>query len=174
MLMDEGLDTGPILLTSKIPIDTQDTGESLENKLAPMGAELLIETLEAWDAGQITPQTQDDSRATKAPLLKKVHARIDWNLDAKEIACRVRAFIPWPVAFAEFEGRRVKIYKAKVAAQPSASVGKTLSVDNEGITVSCGSGTCIRLIEVQAEGKKRMAADVFARGQRITPGKFWS
>jgi methionyl-tRNA formyltransferase len=174
MLMDEGLDTGPILLTREIPIDPEDTGESLETKLAPIGAELLIETLESWEAGDIAPQPQDDSQATKAPLIKKEHARVDWSLDAKEIACRVRAFIPWPVAHAELEGTKVKIYKAEVADQPSASVGKTLSVDDEGITVSCGSGTSVRLIEVQAEGKKRMAADAFARGQRITPGKFWS
>jgi methionyl-tRNA formyltransferase len=174
MLMDEGLDTGPILLTKKIPIDLEDTGESLETKLAPMGAELLVVTLAAWEAGRITPQPQDDSRATKAPLIKKEHGRVDWSLDAKEIACRVRAFIPWPVAHAEIEGKKVKIFETAIAAQSSGSPGETLSIDNNGVTIACGSGTSIRLIEVQAEGKKRMAADAFARGQRIAPGKFWN
>jgi methionyl-tRNA formyltransferase len=174
MLMDEGLDTGPILHIRKVPIDPEDTGDSLESKLAPLGAELLLETLEAWEAGRIEPKPQDDTRATKAPLIKKEHARVDWKLDAEEIAWRVRAFIPWPVAFAELEGTKVKIFKAAVADPSGGSPGETLTVENEGITVACGSGTCLRLLEVQAEGKKRMAAGAFARGQRITTARLWS
>jgi methionyl-tRNA formyltransferase len=175
MLMDEGLDTGPILQSRKISIAPDDTGESLERKLAPLGAELLLETLEAWQAERITPRAQDDSLATKAPLIKKEHARIDWNLDAKEIACRVRAFIPWPVAFAAIDEKKVKIFRAEVAERSEAgSPGETLSVAERGIIVACGSGSSIRLIELQAEGKKRMAADAFARGHRVAPGKLWS
>jgi methionyl-tRNA formyltransferase len=174
MLMDEGLDTGPILLARKIPIDPEDTGESLESKLAPLGAELIVETLDAWEEERITPQPQDDSQASAAPLIRKEHARIDWNLRAEEIACRVRAFIPWPVAFTELEATTVKIYKAVVVSAGKGSPAETLCVDTEGITVACGSRTCLRLLEVQAEGKKRMGADAFARGQRLTPGIRWA
>lgn len=175
MLMDEGMDTGPSLLKRKMPIDPEDTGESLSAKMAPMGAELLLETLEGWESGTITPQPQDDALATKAPLIKREHARIDWSLEAREIACRIRAFVPWPVAYAEFEGTTVKVHKAK-EDEPSSgsSPGETLAVANDGIVVASGAATSLRLIEVQAHGKKKMAADAFARGQRITPGTLWS
>jgi methionyl-tRNA formyltransferase len=106
-------------------------------------------------------------------LLKKEHARVDWKLDAEAIAWRVRAFFPWPVAFAELEGTKVKIFKAEVAAPSGGSPGETSTADNEGITVACGSGTCLRLLEVQAEGKNKMAAGVFARGQRLASGILW-
>ena len=174
MLMDEGMDTGPSLLTRKISIGPEDTGGSLGEKMAPLGAELLIETLDAWEHGKITPQPQDDSRATKAPIIKKEHARIDWNLRAEEIECRIRAFTPWPVAYAELDGATVRIHRAKVGTSSNRPPGATLVVDKDGIAIACGFGTSLRLVEVQAQGKKKMAADAFARGQRITPGRFWS
>jgi methionyl-tRNA formyltransferase len=174
MLMDEGMDTGPSLLKRTMPIDPEDTGESLSEKMALIGAELLLETLEGWESGTITPQPQDDSLATKAPLIKKEHARIDWSLEAHEIECRVRAFIPWPVAYAELEGASVKVHKAKVdASSSSGSPGETLTVGTDGIVVACGASTSLRLVEVQAQGKNKMAADAFARGQRIAPGTVW-
>jgi methionyl-tRNA formyltransferase len=175
MLMDEGMDTGPSLLRRTMPIDPGDTGESLSEKMAPMGAELLLETLEGWESGAITPQPQDDSLVTKAPLIKKEHARIDWSLEAHDIERRIRAFIPWPVAYAELEGATVKVHKAMVdATSSSGSPGETLKISHDGIVVACGSDTSLRLIEVQAQGKKKMAADAFARGQRIVPGTLWT
>jgi methionyl-tRNA formyltransferase len=174
MLMDEGLDTGPILLKTKLPIEPDDTGETLESKLAPLGAELLLETLGSWQTGSISPQPQDDSLATLAPRIKKEDARVDWNLIAGEISCRVRGFVPWPIAFADLEGTNVKIHKSEVATPGKASPGETLAVDKGGVVVGCGNRTRLRLIEVQAEGKKRMAADAFARGQRLAVGTMWS
>jgi methionyl-tRNA formyltransferase len=174
MLMDEGMDTGPSLLTRKISIGPEDTGKSLGAKMAPLGADLLLETLEAWEHGKITPQPQDDSRATKAPIIKKEHARVDWNLRAEEIECRIRAFIPWPVAYAELDGTTVKVHKAKVGPSSTEPAGETRAVEKQGIVVACGFGTSLRLVEVQAQGKNKMAADTFARGQRITPGTLWT
>ena len=174
MLMDEGMDTGPSLLTRKISIGPEDTGKSLAEKMAPLGAGLLLETLDAWEHGSITPRPQDDSLATKAPIIKKEHARIDWNRRAEEIERRVRAFIPWPVAYAEIEGATVKVHRAEMGTSSKGPPGATLVVDKDGIVVACGSGTALRLVEVQAQGKKRMGAEAFARGQRITPGTLWT
>ena len=174
MLMDEGMDTGPSLLTRKISIGPEDTGKSLAEKMAPLGAGLLLETLDAWERGSITPRPQDDSLATKAPIIKKEHARIDWNRRAEEIERRIRAFIPWPVAYAEIEGATVEVHRAEMGTSSNGPPGATLVVDKDGIVVACGSGTALRLVEVQAQGKKRMGADAFARGQRITPGTLWT
>jgi methionyl-tRNA formyltransferase len=173
MLMDEGLDTGPVLLERKLPIDPEDTGASLEAKLAPLGAELLLETLEALAAGSISPRAQDDSRASLAPRIKKEDARIDWNQPAEAIERRVRAFIPWPVAFTELEGKEIKIHQSRLEPPGEGSPGETLITDREGVVLGCGKGTRLRLLQVQAQGKKSMAAADFSRGQRLTVGTFW-
>jgi len=173
MLMDEGLDTVPILLAKKIPIEPGETGESLEKKLAPLGAELLLQTLAAWEQNRLRPRPQDDSRATSAPRLRKEDARVDWSRRAEEIECRIRAFIPWPVAFTAIKGTTVKIFEAAIAPSENASPGETRSVDRQGILVACGSGTSLRLLVCQAEGGRRMAAAEFARGRRLTPGDLW-
>ncbi len=170
MLMDEGLDTGPMLLKRKITIGPDDTGGSLEEKLAPIGADLLLETLAALERNELAPEPQDDSLATLAPRIKKESARIDWNLKATEIACGIRAFIPWPVAFSEMGGRTLKIFESVVETPGKSEPGEILSIEPDGIVVGCGSGTRLRILELQAEGKKRMAAADFARGQRLAPG----
>ncbi|MFQ5792119.1 MAG: methionyl-tRNA formyltransferase, partial [Acidobacteriota bacterium] len=173
MLMDEGLDTGPILLQRQIPIEPQDTGESLEQKLARLGAKLLLETLAAWEQERLTPQPQDDSRATLAPRIKKEDARIDWNRTAETIECAARGFIPWPVAHTQLRGTLVRIWRATVAPPGEGRPGATLAISSDGVLVGCGLGTRLLLLEVQAEGKKRMAADAFARGRRLALGDRW-
>lgn len=173
MLMEEGLDSGPVLLDRKVSIDATDTGESLEAKLAPLGAELLLETLEAWEEGNISPRIQDESLVTLAPRIKKEDARIDWTLPAEAIEARVRAFIPWPVAFTKLQGAEVKIYQSRVEPPGKALPGETVAIDRDGVVVACGGGTRLRLIRAQAQGKKQMAAADFARGKRLTPGTFW-
>lgn len=174
MLMDAGLDTGPTLLQRRVPIHSGDTGETLEKKLASLGADLLLETLEAWEARRIEPQNQDDTYASKAPRIRKEDAHIDWNLTAEEIDCRVRGFLPWPVAFTTLQGTTVKIWKASlVASTESAGPGETLSIDEHGIVVGCGASTSLRLIELQAEGRRRMSGAELARGKRLTPGTRW-
>jgi methionyl-tRNA formyltransferase len=174
MLMDEGLDTGPMLLKRQIPIHPEDTGGSLEEKLAPIGAELLLETLAAWERRELTPEPQDDTLATLAPRIKKENARIDWNQTAEEISCRIRAFHPWPVAFSVLEGKTVKIFGAVVDPPGAGDPGNISAIEPDGIIVGCGSGTRLRILELQAEGKKRMSASDFARGQRLVAGKRFS
>jgi methionyl-tRNA formyltransferase len=173
MLIDEGMDTGAILLQNKIPIEPEDTSATLEDKLAFIGADLILETLERWKAGSIEPVPQDDSRATLAPRIKQEDAIIDWNKTAAEIDCAIRGFIPWPVAHTNLRGKTVKLWSAAVTPPGEASPGKTISVGPEGILVGCGGGTRLRLLELQAEGKNRMAAAPFARGQRLAPGDRW-
>jgi methionyl-tRNA formyltransferase len=173
MLMDEGLDTGPMLLKTKVPIEARDTGGSLEEKLAPIGAELLLTTLAAWERDELTPEPQDDSLATLAPRIKNEDARIDWNQTGEEIARRIRAFRPWPVAYSELDGKTVKVFESLVEPAGRGSPGEISAIERDGIVVGCGSGTRLRILELQAAGKKRMAASDFARGQRLTAGMTW-
>jgi methionyl-tRNA formyltransferase len=172
MLMDEGLDTGPILLQREAPIAEDDTGGSLEAKLAPLGADLLIETLSGLELSEITPVPQDPARATLAPRIKKEDARVNWSRTAPEIERRVRAFDPWPVAFVPFEGGALRIWKSRVVADPdpSAEPGQVLAVAPEGLVISCGGRTALLVQEVQPAGKRRMTASEFARGKRLAPG----
>ena len=173
MLMNEGLDTGAILLQEELVIEPDDTSLTLEDKLAQVGANLILKTLNEWDAGIIRPIPQDDARATLAPRLQQVDALIDWNQTAIEVERAIRGFIPWPVAHTSVDGKKVKLWRAEVAPSDEAAPGKTSSIDHEGILVGCGGGTCLRLLELQAEGKKRMAATAFARGQHLSPGDRW-
>ena len=173
MLMDEGMDTGPILLQRKEPIGPEDTGETLEERLARLGAGLLIETLDAWERGVLTPIPQDPSKSSLAPRIKKEDGLVDWNLAASEIERRVRGFIPWPVAHSEIQAQAVKIWKAEVGSERPGRPGETLAVDREGVWVACGDGTTLHLLEVQPEGKRRITGSDFARGYRLHPGMRW-
>ena len=173
MLMDEGLDTGAILLQEKLSIEPDDTSRTLEDKLARVGADLVLETLRRWGTGSITPIPQDDMRATLAPRIKQVDAFVNWNHTAVEIERAVRGFIPWPVAHTTVSGKKVKLWGAAVIPTDEATAGETISVDREGILVGCGGGTCLRLLELQAEGKKRMPATAFASGHHLSSGDRW-
>lgn len=174
MLMDKGLDTGPILLQSKIAISVEDTGGTLEEKLAPLGAELLLETLSHWERGDLAPTPQDDSKATLAPRIKKDDALVDWSRTATEIHCRVRAFDPWPVAFVSLDGSALRIWRTRVRPQAGTETetGRILSIEGEGLAVACGGQTVLLVQEVQPAGKARMSAAAFARGKRLAPGEF--
>ncbi len=173
MLMDEGLDTGAILLQEKLPIEPDDTSATLEDKLALLGADLLLETLDGWKAESIKPIPQDDTQASLAPRIKQADALVDWNQTAVEIERAIRGFIPWPVAHTTLRGKRVKLWSAAVTPSGEAATGETISVGPKGILVGCGGGTRLRLLELQAEGKQRMAAAPFARGQHLSPGDRW-
>ncbi len=174
MLMDAGLDTGPILLQRRTAISQDDTGRTLEAKLAALGAPLLLDTLSRWDRGELVPLPQDDSQATLAPRIKKEDALVDWSRPASEIQCRVRAFDPWPVAFVELHGGPLRIWRATLAPgeRESAQPGIILGIDGDRVIVSCGGGTALALVEVQPAGKGRMMASAFARGKRLVPGDF--
>jgi len=163
MLMDEGMDTGPILLKKEVPILPEDTTASLSIRLAKIGANILPQAIADYASGKIHPMPQDDSRATTAPPLKKQDGKIDWQKMAGEIERHIRAMIPWPGAFTAMGGKTVKIYRAEVAEHPlSLPPGHGIITDDTW-HVATGDGA-LKLIEVQLEGKKRMDVSTFLKG----------
>src|SRR5579863_6886457 len=169
MRIDEGLDTGDILLQREVSISEGDTAETLSPKLAAVGAELMIETLRGLVAGTIHPQKQDDTQATLAPILKKEDGKIDFSRSAREIYNRLRGFQPWPGAFTKFRGKGLGVNAIKIAAERVAP-GELLVRDGH-LFVGCGNEIAIELLEVQPEGKKRMAARDFVQGYRPLAGE---
>jgi methionyl-tRNA formyltransferase len=175
MLIDEGLDTGPVLLRRATAIGPEETARELEPRLARLGAELLLETIDGLADGSVTPVPQDHDRATKAPLLKKEDGRLDWTLRAIDLHAHVRGFDPWPGAFTRApDGRLLKVLRARVdedaAGEGSPAPGEVVALDTGGLVVACGQGTRLRLLEVQPESRRAMAAAAFAAGARLAPG----
>jgi methionyl-tRNA formyltransferase len=172
MLIDEGLDTGPTLLSRATAIGPEETAADLEPRLARMGAELLLETVRGLGEGTIVPVPQDHGRATLAPLLKKEDGRVDWSLPAPRVASRARGFHPWPGAFTAHEGRLVKVLRVHEAPRGDATPqpGTIVAIDADGVTVACGEGTAARLVEVQPESRRAMPAAAWAKGARLRPG----
>jgi methionyl-tRNA formyltransferase len=164
MKMDEGVDTGAILAQRTIPIEAEDTGESLTGKLARLGAELLSETLPRYLSGELRLEAQDDDKATYAHMLKKEDGRLDFTRPADELARRVRALNPWPGAFMEWNGEMLKVHRAHDNGTEKAPAGQRL-VDEGQAAVSTGSGLLI-LDNVQPAGKKPMSGKAFLAGAR--------
>ena len=169
MRIDAGLDTGDILLQQEIPIAGEDTAETLAPRLASVGADLMTETLHGLGAGTIPPRPQDHSRATLAPILQREDGRIDFQRPAAEIVNRLRGFQPWPGAFTSFRGKQLHVWAAKPAA--AALAPGELKVESARLLVGCGRNTALELVEVQPEGKKRMAARDFVHGYRPSAGE---
>lgn len=167
MLMEAGLDTGPILAQRAIPIAADDNAGTLEQKLSSLGAELLRETLPRWLAGEIAPQPQNDTGATLTRLIKKEDGAIDWSQPAISIVRKVRAFTPWPGAYTTWQGNLLKIIRA-TPIDIAAPVGEVLQHDDQ-IVVGAGEGS-VRLDEVQLAGKRAMSSAEFVRGQRAFVG----
>ena len=163
MYMDEGLDTGDILLQRKIEILPSNTGESLHDRLSHVAPEALLESLRLLAAGNTPRVRQDNAHATYAPKLKREHGRIDWSESAEAIERKIRAFNPWPGAFMKLTGRNLKIFSASVV-DLGGKPGEILSSENE-LVIAAGKGA-LSLGEVQLEGKRRMSAVEFLRGQR--------
>ncbi len=166
MQMDEGLDTGDVLLQRVLPVAPGDTGETLSRKLARLGGEALVESLSLLEAGRILPVRQDGSKATLAPILTKEHGRIDWALPAAHILARLRAFSPWPGAWTTLGGKLVKILAANAEAAPSPGTppGSARRAAHRGIAVQCGGETALLVTELQPEGKKPQTALNFLNG----------
>ncbi|MDI6764097.1 MAG: methionyl-tRNA formyltransferase [Thermodesulfobacteriota bacterium] len=170
MLMDEGTDTGDILMQAELLIEKEDTGETLQGKLSSLGGRLLMETVEKMKAGSISPLPQNHSKATYAPPLKKKDGRIDWKRPAEEIDLKVRAFNPWPGAFTGWENHLIKIYREEVRkGVSSAEAGSVIWVGSDFIEVETGDGSLL-IREVQPEGKRRMSVRDFLSGHRIPIG----
>ena len=169
MLLDEGLDTGPVLLRHPTPIAPDETAAELAPRLARLGAELLVETLREMQRGALRPEPQDPAQATLAPILRKEDGRIDWRQTAPALACRVRGFNPWPGAFTTWAGSRLGVWRAREAPGRAAAAGEILGREGDALLVGCGSGTTLALTEVQPEGRKRMSGAAFALGARPGP-----
>ena len=172
MRIDVGLDAGDILLKSEVPIEAEDTAETLAPKLAAAGAPLLLETLRGLDAGNITPRPQDHSQATLAPLLKKEDGYIDFQRTAAEVANRLRGFTPWPGAYASFRGKKLHVWKVRLAGGlPNLPEPGVLCANGEHLYLQCGQRTSLEILELQLEGKRRMTAREFLNGYRPQPGE---
>jgi len=171
MMMDEGLDTGDILLQERIDIDRNDTAGSLSVKLSDLGVRLLIKTLDGLDRGDIVPVPQDHEKATYAPLLKKEDGLIDWGAPSEDIFNKIRGLDPWPGSYTFYKGERWGIWRGEVLETrfPSSVPGEIVEVSAEGIVVVTGDGS-LEVKEIQVEGKRRMRMEEFLRGHRVERG----
>lgn len=171
MLMDEGLDTGAMLLKKTTAIGPEEDTLSLHDRLSLLGAEALSETLDQLANGVLKPEPQDSSLSCYAPILKKEHGIIDWNRTPQTVKNMVRGMLPWPGAYTWLDGRMVKIYRVRVKEDECAAAapGTVLAAGKEGIEVACSGGSLI-IDELQLEGKKRLSSGDFLAGCKIVPG----
>lgn len=170
MQMDEGMDTGTIYLQHELEIGPDENSHQLGRRLSLEGARLLAETILAIDQGKIEARPQDDTRATYAPLLTKEDGKIDWTMDSREIANRIRGFITWPGSFTHWQSRRLLITAAgSLEEDHGQPPGTVIRADKDFFAAACGSGV-LRIIRLQPEGKSEMKAVDFVSGYRIAPG----
>ncbi len=167
MKIDAGLDTGDILLARPTPIGPEETATELAVRLSATGADLLAQTLAGIRAGAISPHPQDNSLASHAPILRKEDGLIDWNLTAREVYNRIRGFVPWPGAYTRFRGGQLQLWNARPAERAAFGAPGSLMVYGRRLLVSCGEDSTLELLEIQLEGRKRVAAGEFINGQHI-------
>lgn len=177
MQMDEGLDTGDILTQSRVDIRPEETGGSLFDVLMEEGARLLVETIPKLAGGSITPTPQEESRATYVKMLKKEDGRMDFSLPAEVLERRIRGLSPWPGAFCEYEGKKLRLWKGQVIPEGDAFAGgkkpqsgTVIGCGREGIDLCCGQDI-LRILELQPEGKKRMETRDYLLGHKVTEGE---
>jgi methionyl-tRNA formyltransferase len=170
MFIEPTLDTGPILLQHKTPIGETETAPELMQRLAEIGAELLGETLARLN--DLTPRPQHDRDATFAPVLKKEDGLINWSQSAFDIERRIRGFQPWPNAYTKFDSKNLILWEAQPAISVTSGIvnGEVILAQKDELVVQCGRKTALRVLEVQLEGRKRMAARDFINGMRLKVG----
>lgn len=171
MLMDEGMDTGSILLQREVSIFDEETAGELEARLSKLGTELLLDTLKGFQEGSLTPKKQDESKATYASKIEKSETLIDWSRSAEEIKNLIRALNPHPGAYTFYKNKRIKVWRAQNADfpkdTPSFKAGSVLlSDDKMGLVIACGEGNLL-LTEIQPEGRPKMSGTEFCRGHKI-------
>ena len=169
MQMDEGLDTGDMLIKGEIEISQNETAGELHDRLSLLGAEILEKTINKLLDGNLSPEKQNHDEFTYAPMLSKELSPIDWNLSAKEIHNKIRGLSPWPSANAKLCGKTVKIHKSVLTDDKGGNAGEIIRADKR-LVVSCGDNKCIEILELQAEGKRSMSAADYLRGNPVQPG----
>jgi methionyl-tRNA formyltransferase len=165
MQIDAGLDTGDMLLKGAVSIAPEETAPELSARLAPLGAELLLEAMRQIEDGTVRRERQNHAQATLAPILKKEDGLIEWSRPAQRIYNRLRGFAPWPGAYTAFRGQQLSLLRAKPTERALAP--GFLEVQKRRVFAGCGENTALELLEVQLAGKKRMPADAFANGYQI-------
>ncbi|MCM1143805.1 MAG: methionyl-tRNA formyltransferase [Blautia sp.] len=172
MQMDKGIDTGDILLQSVVPIDEKETGDSLHDKLADVGAELIVEALVRIEAGEVTPHKQKEEDSCYAKMLQKAMGKIDWQQETVQIERMVRGLNSWPSAYTSYLGKTLKIWESSVSGDKAASndaPGTITMVEKDAFYVRTGDGT-LKITQVQLEGKKRMSVKDFLLGYSVKIG----
>jgi methionyl-tRNA formyltransferase len=167
MRIDAGLDTGDTLLRWETPIGPDETAPELSARLAKAGADLLVRTLAGLAEAQIQPEPQDSALATSAPIIKKEDGRIDWSNPAQQIHNQIRGFQPWPGAHTSFRGQSLHVWRSRLVPE-RRSLPPGALVFERGVFAIGGDGAVLELLEVQLEGRKKMLAEVFANGHRLT------
>lgn len=171
MQMDEGLDTGDMLLKTEVPLEPEETGGSLHDKLAAAGASLCVRTLKALEEGTVTPKKQGESPTAYASMLKKEMGEIRWEEPAISIERLIRGLNPWPSAYTGWQDKTMKIWEAEILEEDSGQEpGTVVRVDKDGFLVQTGKGL-LKVTALQIPGKKRMEADAFLRGYSMEPGE---
>jgi len=168
MQIDAGLDTGDMLLKERVTIAVEETAPELGARLAPLGAGLLCEAIREITAGTIRREKQNSAEATLAPILKKEDGLVDWHRPASRIDSRLRGFSPWPGAYTSFRGQQLSITRAKPAAEEADLLPGRIRAAKRRLFTGCGEHTTLELLEVQPAGKKRMSAEAFLNGYKIT------
>lgn len=169
MQMDEGLDTGDMLITSELEIGENETAGELHDRVSALGAEVLEQTIAALQNGELKPEKQNHAEFTYAPMLSKELSPIDWNLPAREVHNKIRGLSPWPSATAVLNGKKVKIHRSVLVSEKGGAAGE-VAENGKRLVVACGDGECIEILNVQAEGKKAMSAADFMRGNPVNIG----
>lgn len=170
MLLEETLDTGPILLQASMAIHPQDNAQTLHDRLAKLGADCLIDALEGIESGRLTPIPQDQRQATYAPKLRKEDGTIQWERSAVELANLIRGVTPWPGAYTTHAGAPVKIWRARAIPSPATGrPGEVARVEQEGAWVETGDGYLL-VEQVQIPGRRTMDVAAYARGHALHPG----
>lgn len=169
MLMDEGMDTGDILLQRETEIGENENEEELFLRLTDIAASLICETLEKLQNGELSPVKQNDADATYAPMITKEMALVDFSEEAENIHNKVRGFYCWPTAYFMYEGKRIKIYETRLAGKTEAAP-KTVICADKKLVIACKNGTAIEITEIQPEGSKRMPVSAYLQGKKIEKG----
>lgn len=172
MQMDEGLDTGDMLIKGSLEIGENETAGELHDRLSVLGADILEQTIDALIKGELKPEKQNHEIFTYAPMLSKELSPIDWSKSAQEIHDKIRGLYPWPSAASKLGGKSVKIHKTVLSDAVGSEPGKIVE-SGKHLIVSCGDNKCVEILEIQAEGKKSMPAADYLRGNPVEAGSYF-